>query len=314
MDPIDNITKKCMRVADMGLTPRVLALIGGRGMLAQAVQKAARDCYQIHTLSRPEIDITEVDAVYSVLGELRPKVIVNCAAYTNVDGCETDADTAFAVNGDGPKNLASVARKIGATLVHISTDYVFPGNGDTPYRESDATAPRSVYGRSKLAGEEGIVASGLEKYFIIRTSWLYGAGGKNFVETMVRLGKERDELRVVSDQIGSPTLTSDLADAIFNLLALERRGGIVPYGTYHFSNDGLCSWHGFAEAILAEAKASGEPIVAKRVLPIGTEDYPLPAPRPGYSVLSKDKYCRATGAKVPLWQESLAVYFKKERN
>jgi len=265
-------------------------------------------------LSRPEIDITDVDLVYRVLGKLRPKIIVNCAAYTNVDGCESDVDTALAVNGDGPRNLALVARDIGATLVHVSTDYVFPGDGDTPYRETDATGPRSIYGRSKLAGEEGIVASGLEKYFIIRTSWLYGAGGKNFVETMVRLGKEREELRVVSDQIGSPTLTSDLADAIFNLLALERGDESVPYGIYHFSNKGLCSWHGFAEAILAEARASGEPIVAKRVVPIGTEDYPLPAPRPGYSVLSKDIYCRETGTKVPHWQESLAVYFEKERN
>jgi dTDP-4-dehydrorhamnose reductase len=303
-----------MRGADMAKTPILMALIGGGGMLAKAVHESVSDHYRVHVFSRPEIDITNADLVYRVLGELRPQIIVNCAAYTNVDGCESAADTAFAVNGDGPRNLASVARDIGATLVHVSTDYVFSGKGDTPYRESDATGSRSVYGSSKLAGEEGIVASGLEKYFIVRTSWLYGAGGKNFVETMVRLGKEREELRVVSDQIGSPTLTCDLADAIFNLLSLERRGGNVPYGTYHFSNKGLCSWHGFAEAILAEARASGEPIVTKRVIPIGTEAYPLPAPRPGYSVLSKEKYCRETGAEVPHWQESLAVYFEKERN
>lgn len=283
-------------------------------MLAKAVHESVSDHYRVHVFSRPEIDITNADLVYRVLGELRPQIIVNCAAYTNVDGCETDVDAAFAVNGDGPKNLALLARDIGATLVHISTDYVFSGQGDRPYLESDVTVPQSIYGRSKLAGEESIIASGLEKYFIVRTSWLYGAGGKSFVETMVRLGKEREELRVISDQVGSPTLTSDLAAAIFNLLDLEQREGRVPYGTYHYSNEGVCSWHGFAEAILAEARAAGESIVATRVVPIGTDDYPLPAKRPGYSVLSKDKYCRVISAKVPHWRESLTYYFNKERN
>lgn len=311
---INNITKKCMPGVDMEKSPRVLALVGARGMLAQAIHKAAPGEYEIRCLARPQFDVTDLGVVASVLGDMQPHVIVNCAAYTQVDGCESEVETAFRINGEGPGNLAIVARDLGATLVHISTDYVFPGNAHTASLETDTTGPCSVYGRSKLAGEEAIAASGLDNYFIIRTSWLYGPGGKNFVETMVRFGKEREELRVVADQVGSPTFTGDLARAIFNLLALENPGGETPYGLYHFSNEGTCSWHEFAEAILAEARAAGEPIVAKRVVPIGTADYPLPATRPAYSVLCKDKYCRVTGADVPHWKDSLAFYFKNERN
>jgi dTDP-4-dehydrorhamnose reductase len=303
-----------MQGVDMEKSPRIVALVGARGMLAQAIQKAASDGYEIHCLARPQFDLTDAGVVASVFGDMRPHVIVNCAAYTQVDGCESEVESAFRVNGEGPGILAKVARDLGATLVHISTDYVFSGDEHTASRETDATGPRSVYGRSKLAGEEAIVASGLESYFILRTSWLYGPGGKNFVETMVRLGKEREELRVVADQVGAPTFTGDLARAIFNLLDLENGGGETPYGLYHFSNEGTCSWHGFAEAILAEARVSGEPIVATRVVPIGTADYPLPAPRPAYSVLCKDKYRLATGADVPHWQDSLAFYFRNERN
>lgn len=299
---------------DMQHKPRILALVGARGMLAQAIFKSAPDGYAIRCLARPQFDVTDAGVVASVLGEMRPHVIINCAAYTQVDGCESEGETAFRVNGEGPGNLATVARDLGATLVHISTDYVFPGDAHTASRETDATGPRSVYGRSKLAGEEAIAASGLDNYFIIRTSWLYGPGGKNFVETMVRFGKEREELRVVADQVGSPTFTGDLARAIFNLLALENAGGEAPYGLYHFSNEGTCSWHEFAEAILDEARAAGEPIMAKRVVPIGTADYPLPATRPAYSVLCKDKYRNATGANVPHWRDSLAYYFRNERN
>lgn len=305
---------RCMPGVDMDNNPKILALVGSRGMLAQAVQKSASDEYQIRFLARPQLDVTDAEGVASIFGEIRPNVIVNCAAYTQVDGCESDAETAFRVNGEGPGNLAKSARELGATLVHISTDYVFPGDANTESRETDHTGPLSVYGRSKLAGEEGIVASGLKEYFILRTSWLYGPGGKNFVETMVRLGKEREELRVVSDQVGSPTFTGDLAKAIFNLLALEKSGQAVPYGLYHFSNEGVCSWHGFAEAILEEARACGEPILAKRVVPISTAEYLLPATRPAYSVLCKDKYRQATGAKVPHWRDSLVYYFRKERD
>ena len=288
---------------------RPLALIGAGGMLARKVRELAPVHFEVHGFDLPEFDLADERLVRTALSVLRPAVIVNCAAYTNVDGCEREAATAFRVNGEGPGVLAAVAREIGATLVHISTDYVFSGEASCPYREEDATGPRSVYGRSKLAGEEAITASGLERYFIVRTSWLYGPGGKNFVETMVRLAREREELRVVADQVGSPTYTGDLAAALFNLLALEGEGGTIPYGLYHFADQGSCSWHGFAAAIIAQARACGEELKVRQVTPIATADYPLPAPRPANSVLDTGSYRRVTGKAIPTWQESLEHYF-----
>jgi dTDP-4-dehydrorhamnose reductase len=281
-----------------------LALIGGKGMLAQAVTGMTPPDYELVSFDLPDFDITDRNQVLSVLAELRPEVIINCAAFTNVDGCETQEELANFVNGTAVGYLAAAAKEVGATLVHISTDYVFAGNKGTPYLEEDATHPLSAYGRSKRMGEQAILDSGLERFFIIRTSWLYGPGGKNFVETIIRLGKEREELRVVADQIGCPTFTRDLAAAIFNLLKLDRAHGI-----YHFANAGQCSWHEFAVAIVDEAIAAGETIVAQRVVPIRSEEYPLPAPRPAWSVFSKGKYKAATGAAVPDWRKSLREYF-----
>lgn len=291
-----------------------LALIGSNGMLAQAVRKVTPPTWTLTGFDLPEFDLTDPVQVEGEMMRLQPDVIINCAAYTQVDQCETQEAMAMRVNGDGPGFLARVAKALNATLVHISTDYVFDGAKTEPYTEEDRPHPQSAYGRSKLAGEQAIIASGLEKYFIVRTSWLYGPGGKNFVETMVRLGREREELRVVADQIGCPTFAGDLAEAIFKLLALSGDATLVadccPYGLYHFSNEGQCSWYEFAEAILAQARQVDEPIVARRVVPITTADYPLPAPRPAYSVFSKGKYQLMTGATVPAWQASLARYFK----
>ncbi len=302
------------RVTRDGIRHQPLALIGAKGMLAQMVRQLAPVRYAVHGFDLPDFDLTDPALVRAALVPLQPRVIVNCAAFTQVDDCETHRDLAFRVNGEGPGVLAAVARELDATLVQISTDYVFPGDARRPYREADPTGPASVYGRSKLAGETAVAASGLERYFTVRTSWLYGPGGKNFVETMVRLARERQELRVVADQFGSPTYTGDLARAIFNLLELESSGRAGNYGLYHFSDEGVCSWHGFAEAILAEAGKAGEKIVAQRVVPIATSDYPLPAPRPAWSVLAKDKYRRLTGAEVPTWQASLAHYFRCDRS
>lgn len=290
---------------------RRLALIGSKGMLAAAVYGCAGAEWDVTLLDLPEFDLTDPVLVASVLGTLSPEVIVNCAAYTNVDGAESEEALAMRVNGDGPGYLANVARQLGAILVHISTDYVFDGRKRRPYREEDPVAPLSAYGRSKLAGEQAIVASGLQRYFIIRTSWLYGPGGKNFVETMLRLASERDELRVVADQVGTPTYTGDLARAIYRLLGIADRPG--SFGIYNFSNLGECSWHGFAEEIVALAKAAGLPIKTSLVTPIRTDDYPLPAIRPGYSVFSKEKYLAATGVMIPHWQESLKLYFQERR-
>ena len=197
---------------------RPLALIGSNGMLARKVRELAPPQYEVVGFDLPEFDLTDRAQVMAEMTRLQPAVIINCAAFTNVDGCESQEELATRVNGAGPGTLAEAAQAVGAILVHISTDYVFAGDKGSPYTESDPTGPLSAYGRSKLAGEAAIVASGLSRYFILRTSWLYGPGGKNFVETMLRLAAERDELRVVADQVGSPTYTGDLAAAIYNLL------------------------------------------------------------------------------------------------
>jgi dTDP-4-dehydrorhamnose reductase len=302
-----------MRGAEVALgQTQDLVIVGANGMLAQAVKIQAPDRYRITCLDLPEFDLTNRDQVLGRMREIAPAVIVNCAAYTNVDGCETNEETATAVNGLGPGHLAEAARKAGATLVHISTDYVFDGRKREPYTEENATNPLSAYGCSKLKGEKAILESGLEQYFIIRTSWLYGPGGKNFVETIIRLAKEKEELRIVADQIGSPTFTADLARAIFNLLALETPPfALRPRpGIYHFADEGECSWYEFGKEIVAQLAASGSPVKVQRILPISTGEYPLPAVRPAYSVFSKEKYRRATGAVIPDWRESLAAYFR----
>lgn len=294
----------------MGL-PRRLALIGANGMLASMVQRVATEDWEILPFDLPEFDLTDEAGVLETLGRHRPAVIVNCAAFTDVDGCESQESLATRVNGRGAGNLARAARAIDATLVHISTDYVFDGQSTEPYCEENVPSPCSAYGRSKLAGEKAIIDSGLQQYFIIRTSWLYGPGGKNFVETILRLAAERDELRIVADQVGSPTYTGDLAQAIFSLLALEKNGAAAPYGIFHYSNSGQCSWFEFAAEIVRLAGETGLPVKARRVLPIRTEDYPLPARRPAYSVFSKAKFRSATGQTVPAWPESLQLYFRQ---
>ena len=291
---------------------KTIALIGSKGMLAQAVLQQVPEDYTVHGYDLPEFDMTDRELVLGTLLELNPDIILNCAAFTHVDGCESQEDLATLVNGTAVGYLVEAALNVDATLVHISTDYVFDGSKTEPYLESDEVKPQSAYGRTKLKGEQAILQSGLEKYFIVRTSWLYGPGGGNFVETMLRLAAEREELRVVDDQIGSPTFTEDLATAIFALLQLTRHPSPVtaPYGVYHFSNSGQCSWYQFAVEILAQARAEGLPLKADTVTPITTEDYPLPATRPAYSVFSKEKYRQVTGKSVPEWRESLKRYLK----
>lgn len=284
-----------------------LALIGANGMLARMVRHLVPPYFDVTSFDLPDFDITDRDLVLSAMMHLRPYVIVNCAAYTDVDGCETNEELALRVNGKGPGYLAEAALETGATLVHISTDYVFAGDKTGPYSEDDPTGPLSSYGRSKLEGEKAIPASGLARYFIIRTSWLYGPGGKNFVETILRLAGEREELRIIADQLGSPTFTEDLANVIFSLLEIE--DAQRPYGIYHVSNSGSCSWYEFAVEIVRLARLNKLPVKVERVIPIRTEDYPLPARRPSYSIFSKQKYETITGRTIPEWRESLIKYF-----
>jgi dTDP-4-dehydrorhamnose reductase len=296
------------------MSSKRIALIGAKGMLARMMIQHAPSDYELCLLDLPDFDLTDNNQVVGTISRLSPSVIINCAAFTNVDACETQEEFATRVNGAGVGFLARAAKHAGAVLVQISTDYVFDGTKTEPYSEEDVPNPRSAYGRSKLAGERAVLESGLEQYFIIRTSWLYGPCGRNFVETILRRAQEREELRVVADQVGTPTYTVDLAQAIFSLLALASTNPsrLLPhelYGTYHFSNEGQCSWHEFACAIVQKFVEDGGLVKIKSILPISTEEYPLPATRPAYSVFSKNKYLGATGAPVPSWQESLQAYF-----
>jgi dTDP-4-dehydrorhamnose reductase len=270
-----------------------LVLCGAGGMLARDVALAAgRRGVALDALDRAELDITNREALHSTLAERRPSAVVNCAAYTDVDGAEAEADAATTVNGTAAGELAAAAAAVGATVVFPSTDYVFDGDKTSPYVESDEPNPLSSYGRSKLAGERATAAAN-PRHLIVRTSWLYGVGGRNFVETMLALGSERDEVTVVADQVGCPTYTAHLAEAILELL-LGGRSGV-----YHAAGSGSCSWHGFASRIF---EAAG---VACRALPGRTAELGRPAPRPAHSVLVSE---REDAVRLPDWQAALDEY------
>lgn len=279
-----------------------ILLIGTTGQVGQELRKTLNPIGELVTLSRQQLDLTQTDTIEEAILSLKPNIIVNASAYTAVDKAETDAETAMKVNAVAPKKMAQSAQAISAKIFHISTDYVFDGKSNTPYLEEDQTNPLGIYGKSKLLGEEAIRQS-CDRYIILRTAWVYGSRGHgNFVKTMLRLGAERTELKVVADQIGSPTWSYDLAIAIANLLAPDNQ---VSSGIYHFTSSGVASWYDFAVAIFEEAAKIGFPLKIERVFPITTAEYPTPAQRPHYSVLSKDKYLKAVGVYPPYWRDSL---------
>lgn len=249
-----------------------------------------------------ELSLTSPESIDAALNTWQPDVIVNAAAYTAVDRAESESELAQTINGLAPGWLAAAADKLGASLIHISTDYVFDGQKGLPYVEEDRTNPLGSYGRSKCLGEEA-VRSHCERHIILRTAWVYGTQGKgNFVKTILRLGSEREEVRVVYDQVGSPTWAHDIAAAIAGLVP---RLGPEVYGTYHYTNSGVASWYDFAVAIFEEAAALDIPLRVQQVTPITTDQYPLPAPRPAYSVLSCEKIAGVLEAKPPHWRQSL---------
>lgn len=227
---------------------------------------------QLYSFTKSELDITNQSAVNHMVQKIRPNVIINAAAFTKVDLAESNEETAFSINTFGQRNLSVAAEKHGAKICYISTDYVFDGTGSTPYNEYDITNPVGIYGKSKLAGEE-VTKSMCSRYFIVRTAWVYGKYGNNFVHTMIRLGNEREQLGVVNDQKGSPTYTVDLARFIIDLIKTEK------YGIYHATNNGSCSWYEFAQAIFEESE------IEIKVTPLTTDQYPTAAKRPSYSVL-----------------------------
>jgi dTDP-4-dehydrorhamnose reductase len=259
-------------------------------------------------VDRSTVDLSQETTIRQRLVEIKPDVIVNAAAYTAVDKAETETELAQAINATAPKVMALEATRLGATLIHVSTDYVFDGGKNTPYTEDDVTNPLGVYGRTKLEGEEGIRQT-CTNHLILRTAWVYGTFGQvNFVKTMLRLFAEREEVRVVADQVGSPTWAADLAQAIATLLSQTSQDPAqpnFPTGTYHYTNSGVASWYDFAVAIFEEAKPLGFPLKVQRIVPIATADYPTPAKRPAYSVLSGKKISAVLGSHPPHWRQAL---------
>ncbi|NCQ69470.1 MAG: dTDP-4-dehydrorhamnose reductase [Microcystis aeruginosa W13-15] len=276
-------------------------LIGAKGQVGQELQLTLPQLGEVISIGREELDLTNSEKIGQLIREIHPDYLVNAAAYTAVDKAESEPELAYYINAKAPKIMAESAEKIQAKFLHISTDYVFDGRKNTPYLETDLTNPLGVYGQSKLRGEEEIKTVNSQA-IILRTAWVYGSYGKsNFVKTMLRLGKEREELKVVVDQVGSPTWAKDIAAAITQLLINADN----PAGIYNFTNSGIASWFDLTKAIFEEAKISGIPLKIQRVIPITTAEYPTPAARPAYSVLSGQKISQQLGYIPPYWRDSL---------
>lgn len=276
-----------------------ILVTGANGQLGREVAQQGGE-HELILTDYHTLDITDSQAVATFMREVKPDVVVHCAAYTNVDGAETDFDGAFRVNVVGPQNIAAGCLEIGAKMVYVSTDYVFDGQSENSYREFDPVSPQSVYGITKLQGEQ-IVKEIIGRHYIIRTAWLYG-DGNNFVRTMLRLAETNDTLRVVHDQIGTPTSTVELTKAIFKLLASDA------YGTYHGTCQGQCSWYEFACEIFRQA---GKDI---KVIPVSTDEFPRPAKRPAHSVLDNYMLRMTVGDPMSTWQEALAEYIESGAN
>lgn len=296
---------------------RRILLTGCTGQLGQELQRTLAPLGEVIGVGRKTMDLTLDTSIRQVIVEVKPDLIVNAAAYTAVDKAETETEQARLINATAPKCMAEEAQRLGATLIHISTDYVFDGRKNTPYTEEDTPNPLGVYGQTKLEGEEGIRQT-CESHLIFRTAWVYGTYGKvNFVKTMLRLFAEREEVRVVADQVGAPTWAADLAEAIQAFASrfpnaklptqesLEPEPPFIPTGTYHYTNSGVTSWYDFAQAIFEEAKPLGFPLKVQRIVPITTEEYPTPAIRPAYSVLSGKKISAVLGSHPPYWRQGL---------
>ena len=285
-----------------------ILITGANGMLAKEVKEKFSEGNELTLTDVAELDITNEKMVYDFITNLKPDLIINCAAYTAVDKAEENLELADRINGDGPTNLAKAAKAVESKLVHISTDYVFGGDLDLSkaYKEDDEKKPVTAYGITKLHGEQGI-QNNLEEYYIFRTAWLYGLGGNNFVKTMTKLGTERDELSVVSDQHGSPTYAKDLTEIIYQ--AVNKK---IPYGVYNATNEGFTTWYDFTKEILAEQG------IECNVKPVTTAEYiemmkVTQAKRPFNSQMSKEKLKQA-GINVPEWKDGLKRYLEEAHN
>ena len=271
-----------------------ILITGAYGMLGSDLREVLKDNELIITGSK-DLDITKENNVLQFIEDKKPEIVINAAAYTNVDNCETDYDNAYLVNAIGPKNLAVACNKLNIPLIHVSTDYVFDGSKTTPLSEEDKLGPKTAYGKTKLEGEK-FVQENTKKYFILRTAWLFGINGKNFVKTMINLSKKNNLLKVVNDQKGCPTYCYDLAMAIKQLLNSDK------YGIYHLTNKGELSWYDFAKKIFELSN------ITINVKPVSTEEFPRPAPRPHYSVLSNQKWINAGFTPMRNYEDALKDY------
>ena len=279
----------------------VILVTGAHGQLGQALQSIASHYpeIQFQFCGSHEADLTNKASLQQAFKNYNPTFCINAAAYTAVDKAESEPEKAYAINADGVRNLAEVCQEFCCVLLHVSTDFVFDGMNKTPYIETDIPHPTGVYGASKWAGEQAVQEI-LTPYYIVRTAWVYSNFGVNFMKTMLRLGAERDQLKVVDDQIGSPTLATDLATTLVIMCQQTAQDFTsAPYGVYHYSNEGSCSWCEFAQQILLNHG------LKTPVLPIPTSEFPTPAKRPAYSVLDKSKIKKAFALEIPSWQEAL---------
>jgi dTDP-4-dehydrorhamnose reductase len=281
-----------------------ILLIGITGQVGQELQQTLPTIGEVVGVGRQSLDLSQPEQIQQKIAEIQPDIVVNAAAYTAVDKSESEADLAMAINANAPKAIALAAQAIGAKVLHISTDYVFNGQNHTPYLESDPTDPLGVYGKSKLLGEIA-VQEHCDRHLILRTAWVYGSRGHgNFVKNMLRLGAERTELKVVADQIGSPSWSYDIALAITQLIS-KSTADESTNGIYHYTNSGVASWYDLAVATFTEAKQLGFPLKIEQVFPITTAEFPTPTQRPAYSVLSKTKITAALENYPPYWRDSL---------
>jgi len=273
-----------------------IVVTGAKGQLGHDVEKISKqEGYEVYAFGRKELDITNQSLVHETITEIKPDAIIHCAAYTNVDQAENDEETAFLVNAEGTKFLAQAAEIVGSKFLYISTDYVFNGTANSPYQADDQKSPLGVYGRSKSLGEDYTLRYS-SKCFIIRTSWVFGQNGNNFVKTMLNLSEKHSELKVVDDQIGSPTYTYDLARLIAHIIDTEQ------YGVYHGTNAGECTWYEFAKTIFYLKE------IDINVNPCTTEEFPRPAPRPSYSVLGSENLVGQSSPPLRHWKEALRDY------
>lgn len=285
-----------------------ILLTGKSGQVGWALQRTLASLGQVIALDVEDMDLSKADSIRNKMREIAPHIIVNPAAHTAVDKAESEPDLALAINGIAPGVLAEEASKLDALLIHYSTDYVFDGTKTSPYHESDLPNPQSIYGKTKLTGEQAIIASGC-KHIIVRTSWVYGVQGGNFVKTILRLAKERDELRIVADQFGAPTWARLLAEATAQMI-VQCDGALATElsGIYHLTPSGRTNWHAFAQEIVRLARRYDAELASKSLIihPIATSEYPVPAKRPLNSSLDTSKVTTAFGLNLPCWQDDLA--------